>query len=96
VPIYYASEQELADFASHVHTIRLHSGEIVNREKTRSVRFDPALESQEIVHLSRIVRGKWTNEDTTIISASRLYSWTSDEDQKAYVVSVLSPTNPRP
>jgi hypothetical protein len=52
---------------------------------------DTPNEMRETVHLSRVALGKWKNEVVEVVSASRLYAWTTDQDQKAYVLSVLSP-----
>ena len=54
---------------------------------------DTPNEMRETIRLSRVALGKWTNEAVEVVSASRLYAWTADRDQKAYILSVLSPVD---
>ena len=46
--------------------------------------------TEEAVILSRTVHGKWATESSRVISSSRLYAWTSDEERAAYVISALT------
>jgi Zn-dependent peptidase ImmA (M78 family) len=50
------------------------------------------VDSEETIVLSRAAHGKWANETSRAISSSRLYAWTADEEQSAYVISALTLT----
>lgn len=48
---------------------------------------------QEMVMLSHTSDGKWVNEATRVVSASRLYVWNPDEEHAAYVIAALTPNS---
>jgi len=62
--------------------------------------FDPAfgllpaqnkhIDNEETIVLSRTIQGKWANETSHVISSSRLYAWTADKEQAAYVISAVT------
>lgn len=45
---------------------------------------------QETILLARTADGKWINEATRVVSSSRLYAWTAEEEKAAYVISALA------
>ena len=45
---------------------------------------------EENIHLSRIAKGKWKNECTRVLCASRLYAWNDASDGRAYVLSAIA------
>jgi hypothetical protein len=48
------------------------------------------VDNEETIVLSCAAHGKWANEASRTISSSRLYAWTADEEQSAYVISALT------